>query len=425
MTAIRQSFLFELEDYFGKPNATHHWIAPPPGSFINTTHNRGTTRVQSAGTKVWDTVAYGQLTGSWEWTFMLDYDYLEPLYFAFESLIEYECTGTAQNPTVTNNYTDHKYDKSNTGRVRSFTIRRKMLNRMAGGPENSDEMEEIYGCVVRNISFSKAAGDSQIQVRMTGFFVDEAMVLGRLDATDYQEYDGHLAEYFCMFVGDNPTDTLSQCHYVANTESLEISIENGADPIYNTCSPFASAYYENITNYSFSTSCYSNNPNNYKLRVYGGGRKVEPVTDIDGTRYISRPMAKGLAPMKKIYLIAYDGSARSYDTTSEGTTTHVEDTDITSADIIAAYNRSTKKICVDITDCVIKSLTWPKGDGSKITDNISSTECKRIKMTITNPKYVANPGLYANQGTGTDTAVVKHRDIATASVEPEWYTPPN
>ena len=370
--------MFEAEDNFGKPNSTHHWIAPPPGSFINTTHNRSTTRVQSAGSKIWDTVAYGQLTGSWEWTFLLDYNYLEPLYFAFE--------GFSDN----NAHTTHTYEKHNAKRVKSFTLRRKMLNRMAGGPdtaqEQSDEVEEVYGCVVRSISFSKASGTSQIQVRMTGFFVDEKMYLGDLEATDYKSYTGKLAEYFCMFVGGTE---LSNSHYVANTDSLEITIENNADPIYNTCSPFASQYYEGITNYSFSTSCYSNNPYNYKLRVYGGGTRVTPASEVGSPSRIARPLSKGLAPLNKIFLIAYDGSARSYD--SGTPPEHTEDYDITEADIRNAYDRSTNKICIDITDCVIKSLTWPKGDGSRIMDNISSAECKTIKMDVTTTAYNPNP----------------------------------
>jgi len=35
-----------------------------------------------------------------------------------------------------------------------------------------------------------------------------------------------------------------------------------------------------------------------------------------------------------------------------------------------------------IYDCVIKSLTWPKGNGGMIQDSISSTECKKIDLTV-------------------------------------------
>ena len=135
---MRQSFCFRPEKEFGKPNTytqaeidagADKWIAVPPGSFINTTHNRGATRINTAGAKIWDTVAYGQLTGSFEWTFMLDYNYLEPFYFLFEDFSEPTGTG------------EHIYSKKNNGRIKSFTIRRKMLNTIAGGPEGMDEME--------------------------------------------------------------------------------------------------------------------------------------------------------------------------------------------------------------------------------------------------------------------------------------------
>jgi len=381
---VRQSFCFRPEKEFGKPNTytqaeidagADKWIAVPPGSFINTTHNRGAARINTAGSKIWDTVAYGQLTGSFEWTFMLDYNYLEPFYFLFEDFSE-----TAN---------EHVYAKKNNGRIKSFTIRRKMLNTIAGGPEGMDEMEDVYGCVARNLSFSKAAGSSQISVRITGFFVDERMVTGTLEATDYTEYRGELAEFLCMFVGDNASDTLADCDYVANTDSLEISIENNSEAIYNTCSPFASQYYEGITNYAFSTSCYSNNPDHYKRRVYTGGNTLA-----------NRPLSKGMKPLAKIILVAYNSSAREYDTTSgePPVTTHVEDYDVTAADIKAAVARSSKTLTFDISQCVIRSLTWPKGDGSKIMDNISSAECRKITMTVKNAGYVADPTDYESSG---------------------------
>lgn len=359
MTGNLQSFCFRIEKEFGKPNKytagdpdENVWIACPPGSFINTQHNRAVTRINTAGSKVWDTVAYGQLTGSFEWTFQLDYAYLEPIYLLFEKF--HEDVGEVSST--------HYYDKKNVGRVPSFTIRRKVINRSSGG--SIDEMEDIYGCVARNITFSKSAGTSQINVRITGFFVDERMVLGYMDSTDYTEYNGKLAEFLCMFVGDSASDALADCHYVANTESLEVTIENSAEAIYNTCSPFASAYVEGITNYSFTTSCLANNPDNYRRRVYSGGNSK-----------VNRPLAKGLTPLKKIFLVAYDGSARGDD--DDPNFSPSED------DIKAAINSSGNKLVFEIDECVIKSLTWPKGDGSIIMDNISSAECKRIKLDVT------------------------------------------
>ena len=74
MSSIRQSFLISLEDSFGGGiGSGNEWIAPPPGAYFDSTDARQTTRVQSTGSKTWDTFAYGRMNGSWNMTFMLDY----------------------------------------------------------------------------------------------------------------------------------------------------------------------------------------------------------------------------------------------------------------------------------------------------------------------------------------------------------------
>lgn len=349
MTGIRQSFVFALEDEFGKgkPN-NNKWIAPPVGSFFNNTHSRQATKIYTVGSKFFDTVAYGQLNGAFNWTFVFDYNYLEPLQLAFEKI------GCTQNSDGVH-YT-HTFEKVNNMRIPSFTVRRKILNKMAGGPEDSDEITELRGCVVRNVTFSKAAGTSQLQVTFTGFYVDERMYKGELDATDYKEYEGKLSEYMCMFIGAVSTD-----NYVANTESLEFSLENNSDAIYNTCSPFAGLYYEGRTNVTFGTTCYSNNPSYYKQRVYSGGFRND----------VLMPMAKGLKPIPLVTLAAYDKSIRD-----------PEYADIT--DYNAAMADSDESMMVELEQVVIKSLTWPKGNDQKLQDTISSAECKKIKLTIVN-----------------------------------------
>lgn len=349
MTGIRQSFVFALEDDFGKgKGANNPWIAPPVGSFFNNTHSRQATKIYTVGSKFFDTVAYGQLNGSFNWTFVFDYNYLEPLQLAFEKI---GCTPNSDGTHFT-----HTFEKVNNMRIPSFTVRRKIMNEMAGGPNYSDEITELTGCVVRNVSFSKASGTSELHVTMTGFYVDEKMFKGDLDATDYKEYEGKLSEYMCMFVGGVATD-----NYVANTESLEFSIENNSDAIYNTCSPIAGLYFEGRTNCTFGTTCYSNNPSYYKQRVYSGGFRND----------VLRPMTKGMKPIPLVTLAAYDKSIRD-----------PEYTDID--DYSSALADSDQSMTVELTEVVIKSLTWPKGNDQKLQDTISSAECKKITLTIVN-----------------------------------------
>ena len=349
MTGIRQSFVFALEDEFGKGKGENNkWIAPPVGSFFNSTHSRQATKIYTVGSKFYDTVAYGQLNGQFNWTFVFDYHYLEPLQLAFEKV---GCTLNSDGAHYT-----HTFEKVNNMRIPSFTVRRKILNRIAGGPEDSDEITELLGCVVRNISFSKAAGTSQLQVTMTGFYVDERMYKGELDATDYKDYNGKLSEYMCMFIGD-----VSKDNYVANTESLEFSLENNSDAVYNTCSPFAGLYYEGRTNCTFGTTCYSNNPSYYKQRVYSGGYRND----------VYKPMAKNMKPIPIVTLAAYDKSIRD-DEYSEA------------LDFTNALVDSDESMTVTLEDVVIKSLTWPKGNDQKLQDTISSAEFKKMTITIVN-----------------------------------------
>lgn len=347
MTGIRESFIFAMEEDFGEgiPDGGK-WIAPPVGSFFNSTHSRQATKIYTVGSKFFDTVAYGQMNGSFNWTFVFDYYYLEPLKLAFESI------GVEK---IDDTHYAHTFQKRNNMRVPSFTVRRKIMNEMAGGPDHSDEITELRGCVVRNVSFSKAAGTSELRVTMTGFYVDERMYKGDLDATDYKEYEGKLSEYMCMFVGDIDKD-----NYVANTESLEFSLENNSDAVYNTCSPFAGIYYEGRTNVTFGTTCYSNDPEHYKQRVYSGGYRND----------VFKPMSKGLKPIPLVTLAAYDKSVRDDD--------YLDFTD--------AIADSDERMIVEIDQVVIKSLTWPKGNDQKLQDTISSAECRNIKLTVVNTK---------------------------------------
>lgn len=372
MSGIRQSFVFafEADGEFGKGKCKDDkWITPPPGSYFNSTHNRQTSRIQSMGSKRWDTVAYGALSGQWEWTFNLDYRYLSPLLLVFEKYVTTPVEKTIDDHESIVGY-EYSFSKIDSGKVPSFTVRRKVLNYMAGGPKYSDEIVELRGCVCKNFRFNKPEGSSQVSVTMTGFYVDEKMVTGGLNATDFADYKGDLVEWMCMYVKDG-----DKYEYSANTDNLGISIENNTAGVYNTCSPFAKNYSEGLTNYSFTTSCYSTDPDQYKRRLYYGGKRGwtgSTKKDI----ITSRPQAKHMAPIPAIRLMSYCGSVRDSPAEDEMS---VED----------AIEKSTHRLTIDISECVVKSMTWPKGNGGPLQDSISSAECKEIKMTV----YIEGPML--------------------------------
>lgn len=353
MTGIRGSFVFCREKKFreGK-DAGDAWIAPPAGSFLSTTHNRSTQKLFSSGSKNYDVVAYGQLSGSWEWTFTLDYDYIEPLFLIFEKV---ECD-------IENGVSTYTFTKANNLKVPSFCIRRKILNDLTTGFDGKvlDEIIEYYGCVVKTVRFSRAGGASQVSVTMNGIYADEKMVLGDLELTDYQEYTGEIVEFSCLFVGDVSSD-----NYVANTESISLGIENSVAAIYSTCTPFAVDYCEGQTSYTFGTTCYSDDPLRYKARLYGGGERA-----INGAGTVS-PKAKRMKPIPTLNIISY--------------TSEMDDDAFADGDGIAkVYQDSEKSSAVTLTDVVIKSLTWQKGDGSKLQDQINSTEFRKLEMVMKN-----------------------------------------
>lgn len=377
MSAVRVGFVFALEDEYGKgPGQGKPWIAPPPGSYISTQHNRTAQRIQSTGTKFWDTVAYGKLSGSFTWPFTFDYNYLEPFFLAFEKYVgpttsTIDSESAQEGSRFTHTYGYYTFAKQDGVRPKPFSIRRKIINHTTNGDEDSDELSQLNGCVIRSIKISKSTTTSQVNVTLSGFYSNEFMVEGHLPMTDYQGYDGQLAEYMCMFTADGNVESDGQYSYVANTDSLELTVTNNIEAIYTTCSPFAKNFYEGIAAFDFSTSCWSNDIHRYKTRVYGGGSQA-PESPVGSNRYV--PMTKHLSPLKGIRLCTYDGTLDDVDNASAMNI-------IRSSDRVAIFN---------IRDTVIKSLPWPKADGSKIQDVISSAECRNIWLEVKVPQVDGN-----------------------------------
>lgn len=377
MTGIRQSFLYSLEDVVGGgKGAGYKWVAPPPGSWFTTTHNRSTSRINAAGCKTFDAVAYGALSGSFEWNFTMSYDYLEPLYLMFEAYdplvavndaISNTQGNTGDGTNVALNTTYHKFRKTNGGRVRSFTIRRKRLNRMvnehATGGNVYDEIEEYTGCVIRNFKFSRSSSASQMQVSVSGFYTNEKMILGKWNFTEFQPFDGQLTEYTCAFAGNTDAD----CEYLANTESLSVSVENNSSPVYQICSPFAQNFYEGLTSCNISLQNYANDPFRYMTRLYGGGVRRTPSSSLNN-QLVFTPGAKHMAPLPLLKMRSYTGESQN------------------DSDIATVFTTSAMNMEIIARKTVIKSLTWTNGNGDKLQDSISA-ECKDVSIIVKNATF--------------------------------------
>lgn len=352
MTSVRMSHVFALEETFkgGLPEGGK-WIAPPPGSYFTSTSGRQSTSIYTTGSKKWETTAYGGFSGTWEWTFMLDYNYLEPFMMVFDKINDITPGDTGFDSAKDGVFT---FTKESTGRAQSFCVQRKILNRIAGGSD--DETTILKGCVVQTVSFARSATTSQYQVTMSGQYADEEIILGDLAKTDYKEYDGSLVEYSCVLINDLDNPAIETSSYVANTDSVSVSITNNISLVYNTCTPFPTQYYEDTCQFKINTSCYSVNPKVYKTRVYSGGFSNEKI----------KPMSKGLKPMRKMYIASYTSE---YD--GDGT-------------IPTVIRTSGKYLIFDIDKVVIDSMKWPNGDGSKLVDALSSTNCRSISMIVKN-----------------------------------------
>ena len=406
MTSTRQSFCIALEKDFGKGNPGTTWTAVPPGSFLQTTSKRDVTRINTMGKRWADAFAYGQFKGTWDWNFVLDYNYLEPLLLIYDT---YEYKNGV-----------HTFTMSANKRPPSFCIRRVILHGIAGNKDTyPDEIGIIKGCVATTLRFSQSGGTSQMNVQMGGFYVNEELHRVRLQSTDadpYENVDG-LAEYFCLFM-----DELADECYVANTESLGVDVGSSASPIANTCCPFSQQWYQGYLQFAFNTSCYANDPKRYKERVFRGGRSsgTKPtsdqaarhtsfghehgakysgvynaqfyergrVTDKDFTNassygtdikdttlynggYMLTPGCKGLAPLDNAYVVSYS-KCIEYD--EEGQ----------SKGVTNAITTSDKYVMFHIQKCAMASATWQKGDGSKLYDQLSSAECQMIDIAIKN-----------------------------------------
>lgn len=383
MTEIRKSIVFKkIASDFGSSGAISEadnkegWYVFPPGTHFSFTASRQAEGIYGAGNKFREAVSYGAFSGSWNLSFILDYNHLEPLEMIFEKV-----TSNVPDASSTEKSATFIFEKANTSRVGHYAFRIKQMNEIAGGPKGSDEVVTLYGCVAKQISISRTAQSSQATVEMNGTFANMRTQLGSLASTDYREYadDTEITQYSCMFV-----DSFKDSNYVADVDSHTVSVENAVNFVYNTCKAFATGYFEGRSTIQWNAQTYSNDPKGkFRLRVNSGG--------VDSTHL--RPMCKGLKPMAKTIFTTYSGTTCSDD----GNTGEY------GSGITVAHDNSNYSMDVELTKSVVKSITYPKGESGKMSDALSSVDCAGIKITVKRPKGLG--GLWSNTITSANPTV--------------------
>ena len=386
MTAIRKSIVFAPETDFANGASklkktidgteTTVYCQFPPGTFISHTGARQAQSVYTTGSKRRAGAVYGNFSGTWNISFPLDYDYLEPLDMFYESIQASDATdafapftalGSTSGTSYPSGSTLRFFMKDNSKRIKSFVIREKVLNKMAGGGNNSDELTVLKGCVAKSLNVTRSVSGSQTNIEISGVYADQETTLGTLQSTDYDTSTtmDSLAQYSCMFV-----DGITDANYVGDVDSHSFSVDNNANLVFNTCTPVAKQYYEGQTNCSWNAQTYSNDPaKKFKLRPNTGGVS----NGLNASTHKSQPWGKGLAPMSYATWATYSASKR--DGLPAGVTLD------TYAD---AIKKSDYSFIACAKNSTVKSMTWQKGDGSKMMDSLSSVECDEIRLRIVN-----------------------------------------
>lgn len=360
MTGVRYSVAIAEESTFGDGAGTNKFYTLSAGAYMSATANISTETVYSPGSKFFDTAIYGRLSGSFEIDFVLSYEYLGLFKLVFE---DYKPeTITAATETTPGVYR-HTFSKANNKRVGSFVIRRKTLNKITGPTSGLDEATEFRGCVIKSLRISQSSGSSKLSVTVSGYFKEPITDLKALTETDFKEFEGQPVEWACALFDDK---------YVKTVESLTMSVDNGSNMTYTTCRDTAVNYYEDKSAFQFGMTTYSNDFTRVKGRALSGGQDASNAAT--GTKY--KNMCKNKKPLKSIKML-------SFNTCAEG-----------SDGVLTAYNSATQSVMFNIEDCIVKSATWQKGDGSRMLDQISSAECKKISMVVVNniATYATPPG---------------------------------
>ena len=320
MTAIRKSYRIAPERSFGSGEPKNGiWYEVPQGMYLSHSDSTQAASLYGTGAKIRQNTVYGPFQGSWNASFVMDFEHLEILSMIFD--VEDE-TYSAEKPYGANRAVsgmtgvyDHVFRKHNSRRQPSYVIQERVLNIIAGG--EYDETVTLKGVLARNIQLARSTSGSQMAAEISGVFADKCTELhSEQQESFFTPVSDPLSQYSCMYMGLNadPADTDA----VEQVDSHSIQIETSVSLVYSTCSPIATGYFEDKTTFSWNASAYMNNPTKkFKLLSNSGGT-LDPkvgdslkITDPDnGRSYSKQPMGKNLAPLEFVNFITYAESYR-------------------------------------------------------------------------------------------------------------------
>jgi len=368
----------------------------PPGTWCSHSNEFKAESIYTTGSKLRDTAAYGPFSGSWNIHFIMDYEHTEFLDLIFDNHVIDNDGAAVSNVTTDGGdpVYDHIWTKSNATFVKPFVIREKLLNRIANSAnENAlDEVVLLKGCIVRSVEFNRNQQGSQMEVRMSGLFADMEVQLAELSVTDYTPYDNTVGptQYSCMFL-DQENDE----GYVRDVDSHSVKLDLDTSLVYNTCTPFATAFFEGQTHITWDAKTFANDPlKKFQLRPFSGGKDAMHL----------KPMAKGLMPMEEAYFTTYNLSMRD----TEGLDTFVD-----------AISTSPYLLRFKLEDSTVNAMSWPDGEGEKITDSLQGVETTRLILTVRNTHPTPDwTNKINNNGTGAEYTPVPGLNYVSAKLRP-------
>ncbi len=354
MTGVRQSVIVGKESDYGSGELETggKWFGLPPNFFLQATPTISTTELYSTGSKFFDTVDYGQFSGSWEMSFAMDYEHLGLYSMVFDKHERNDVYDSKGNKIE--GLHKHVFTVTNGGKVPSFVIKGRILNHMTANG-GDDEQFTLKGCVAKSIRFSRSSGAARTTVTISGFYQDEEVTLGKCDPY-FEEYDGRLVEFSCLFKGD-----VCETNYMANVESITVGLDIGTSANYTVCRSTPVGYYSGKADIQLGMTAYANDFKRYRALVMGGGTET---TNVSGSTY--KFMCKKKTPMPKMTVSSF---------------TECRTDDLKFEDALLKSDRSVAFILEDV---IMNSFTRQKGDGSRLIDQMSSSKCRKLTLEIVN-----------------------------------------
>ena len=190
MTAIRKSYLIAPETSFGSGVPKDgKWYPVPQGFYLSWNGSTQASSLYGTGAKIRQNSIYGQFQGSWSASYVMDFNNLEFLSIIFDAednsspeAIDSTDNTKANFLTDINGVYEHRFVKINSRRQKSFVIKERVLNIIAGG--SHDEENLLKGVLARNIQGARSTSGSQMALEMSGVFADKNTTLfdTRLDS---------------------------------------------------------------------------------------------------------------------------------------------------------------------------------------------------------------------------------------------------